>query len=147
MRRKFYILKANDTVASAVRTMKENNLGSVGVEFEDGSVGILTDRDIVMKVVLVSGDPSKVKLGDVATRHAVTIQESSSLEEAMRLMRDNGILRLVVVDGKGKPVGLLVERWVFASLVSELLGGKKKESRTWLDRYINDVTDATLMED
>jgi predicted transcriptional regulator len=117
------------------------------VEYEDFSVGILTDRDVVMKVVALSGNPSEVKLRDIAARHPITIQADASLQEAMRLMRDNGILRLIVVDGQGKPVGLLVERWVFASFVSEMLGDKKPEAHSWLDRYIQDVTDAALMED
>jgi len=147
MRRKFYILKADDSVADAVKMMKDNNLGSVGVEYEDSSVGILTDRDVVMKVVAISGNPSEVRLRDIAVRHPVTVHEDSSLQEAMRLMRDNGILRLVVVDGQGKPVGLLVERWVFAAFVSEMLGDKRPEAHSWLDRYIQDVTDAALMED
>jgi CBS domain-containing protein len=147
MRKKFYILKADDSVATAVRLLKDNNLGSVGVQFEDSSVGILTDRDIVLKVVAAGADPLKVSLGDIATRHPATVSLNSSLEEAMRLMRDNGILRLIVVDAQEKPVGLLVERWVFASFVSEVLGDRRAGAKRWLDRYIQDVTDAALMED
>jgi acetoin utilization protein AcuB len=147
MRKKFYILKGDDTVASAVKVMKENSLGSVGVQFGGGQVGIVTDRDIVMKVVSVSGDPMKVKLQDIAVRNPVTISQDASLEEAFKLMRDNVILRLIVLDGKNKAVGLLVERWVFASFVSEVLGEKRKEPHGWLERYVRDVTDAALMED
>jgi CBS domain-containing protein len=147
MRKKFYILKADDTVATAVKVMKDNNIGSVGVQFGSGPVGIITDRDIVMKVVYVSGDPAKVKLQDIAVRNPVTVQQDASLEEAFRLMRDNGILRLIVLDGKNRPVGLLVERWVFASFVSEVLADKRAEPQGWLDRYVRDVTDAALMED
>jgi predicted transcriptional regulator len=147
MRKKFYILKADDTVATAVKVMKENNIGSVGVQFENGPVGIVTDRDIVMKVVSVSGDPAKVKLQDIAVRNPITVSQDASLEEAFKLMRDNGILRLIVLDDRSRPFGLLVERWVFASFVSEILGEKREEPHGWLDRYVRDVTDAALMED
>lgn len=147
MRKKFYIMSADDSVSAAVNVMKEKNLGSVGVRFGVGPVGIVTDRDIVMKVVSVSGDPMKVKLQEIAVRNPVTIRQDAPLKEAFKLMRDNGILRLIVLDAEGNPVGLLVERWVFASFVSEVLGDKPEEPHGWLDRYIRDVTDAALMED
>jgi len=147
MRKKFYILKAEETAAGAVKVMKDNNLGSVGVRFDDGSVGILTDRDILMKVVSESLEPSKVKLQDISVRNPVTVNRDASLGEALKLMREEGILRLIVVDDKSRPVGLLVERWVFASFVSEYLGDKEPLPKSWLERYIRDVTDAALMED
>lgn len=147
MRKKFYILKAEETAAGAVKVMKDNNLGSVGVRFDDGSVGILTDRDIVMKVVSESLEPSRVKLQGIAIRNPVTVNRDASLGEDLKLMGKKGILRLIVVDDKGKPVGLLVERWVFASFVSEYLGDKEPLAKSWLERYMRDVTDAALMED
>ena len=95
MRKKFYILKAEETASGAVKVMKDNNLGSVGVRFDDGSVGILTDRDILMKVVSESLEPSKVKLQDISVRNPVTVNRDASLGEALKLMREEGILRLI----------------------------------------------------
>lgn len=146
MRKKFYIMKGEETVASAVALMKDNGIGSVGVRFSDGHVGILTDRDVVIKVVAAASDPGKVLLKDVAVKEPVTVSQDASLEEAFKLMRDNGILRLIVVDDSKKPVGLLVERWVFAAFVTELLGDKGKKHLGWMYRYINDVTDAAFRE-
>jgi predicted transcriptional regulator len=148
MRKKFYIVMGEQSVADAAELMKKNNLGSLGVDLGGGQLGILTDRDIVMKVVAEMKDPLKTKLKDVATLHPVTVNENASLEECLRLMRDHGILRLIVVDSKGKPVGLLVERWVFLSFVNELVGARHAEpqAQSWMDRYIHDVTDAALRE-
>jgi len=142
MRKKFYVLDGSETVAKAARLMKEKGLGSLGVNLSDGSLGILTDRDVVYKVVAEGKDPSSLKLEDVATPHPVSVTMDASLEQAMKLMRDNNILRLVVVDPDGRPVGLLVERWVFLALANELLGRPREGPRGWLEQYINDVTEA-----
>ena len=97
---------ATTTVADAARAMRDNDVGDVLVE-RDGSVcGIVTDRDIVVRVVAQDSDLNQVSLGDICTDTLVTLSPTDSVEDAVRLMRTKAIRRLPICDD-GKPVGIV----------------------------------------
>jgi CBS domain-containing protein len=86
--------------------MRDRDIGDVLV-VDDGSVrGIVTDRDIVVRCVADGGDTRKAKVGDVCSSELTTVSSDASIEEAARIMRDNALRRLPVVD-RGKPVGIV----------------------------------------
>ena len=69
-------------------------------------VGILTDRDIVVRVVAEGLDPAVVRVGEVASRDPVTVGSDQALDEAMELMARHRVRRLPVVDD-GRLVGVV----------------------------------------
>jgi CBS domain-containing protein len=86
--------------------MRDRDIGDVLV-VDDGSIcGIVTDRDIVVRCVAEGGDPRSAKVGDVCSADLTTISSDAPIEEAARIMRDNALRRLPVVD-RGKPVGIV----------------------------------------
>ncbi len=100
--------RPGDTVVDAARKMAQYNIGSVVVVDEKGViVGILTEGDIVRRVVARGLDPSKTLVGDVMTRNPVTIFSDASLAAAADLMKRKGIGHLPVVDEKGRLVGII----------------------------------------
>jgi CBS domain-containing protein len=100
--------KPNDTIVDAARKMAQYNIGSVVVVDEKGViVGILTEGDIVRRVVARGLDPSKTLVGDVMTRNPVTIFSDASLVAAADLMKRKGIGHLPVVDNDGRLVGII----------------------------------------
>jgi CBS domain-containing protein len=100
--------KPSDTVVEAARKMAQYNIGSVVVVDEKGViVGILTEGDIVRRVVARGLDPSKTLIGDVMTRNPVTIFSDASLAAAADLMKRKGIGHLPVVDNDGRLVGII----------------------------------------
>jgi len=101
--------KASDTVQHVAEIMKENDISSVMVIEKGDGVGIVTERDILIKIVAESKDPRKVKLEDIMTSPLITIKPGSDIEEAARIMRDRDIRRLIVADKNGKVIGILTE--------------------------------------
>ena len=93
-------------LSDAAGYMRDRNIGDVLV-VDDGSIrGIVTDRDIVVRCVADGGDVRTAKVGDVCTPDLMTVPADATIEEAARLMRDNALRRLPVVD-RGRPVGIV----------------------------------------
>ena len=100
-------LPESTTVREAAETMRANDIGDVVVVDDNGTLsGILTDRDIVVRVVAEGRDPRATRIGDVASRDLTAVSPDDPVDRAVQLMRDKAIRRLPAVD-KGKPVGIV----------------------------------------
>jgi CBS domain-containing protein len=98
---------ADATLADAAREMKQDDVGAVLVR-DNGSVsGILTDRDIVVRAIAEGRDPSSTKVSDVASRDVKTLTPDSSVEDAIKIVREQNVRRIPVVDDAGKPQGIV----------------------------------------
>ena len=99
-------LPATSLVVDAARAMRDADIGDV-IVIEDGRIcGIVTDRDITVRGVAEGRDIARLKLADVCSRVLTTVSPKDSVDDAVRLMRENAIRRLPVVEG-GKPVGVV----------------------------------------
>jgi len=97
------------TVAEAAREMRDGDVGSV-VIVENGKVtGIVTDRDIAVRVVAEGKSPESTTVGEIASRELVTIDPQQDLDEALRLMARHQVRRLPVVEEDGKLVGIVAQ--------------------------------------
>src|SRR4051794_11985103 len=91
---------ANESVQDAARRMKELDVGALPICGEDNRLkGMLTDRDIVVKVLAEGRDPSATRAGELGQGKPVTIGADDSVEEALRTMKDHKVRRLPVIDG------------------------------------------------
>ena len=88
----------SDFVMTAAKTMRANDIGDVVVLEDNRLFGILTDRDIVVRVLAQAGNPNTTMVGAICSRDLTTIAPTASIGEAVRLMRDKAIRRLPVVD-------------------------------------------------
>jgi CBS domain-containing protein len=94
------------TVADAAREMRDGDVGSV-VVVENGSVaGIVTDRDIAVRVVAEGLDPAATRVSEVATMNPVTLTVDQTVDDAIRLVREQDIRRIIVVQD-GRPAGIV----------------------------------------
>ena len=94
------------TVFDAAQAMRDSNIGDV-IVVRGGSVrGVLTDRDIVVRVVAEGRDPHDVKLGEVFSAGVVTVNPDDSVDSIVTLMREKAIRRVPVVEGS-RPVGIV----------------------------------------
>jgi CBS domain-containing protein len=89
--------------------MKDEDVGLAPIVEGDRLVGTLTDRDIVTRVVAEGKDPQTVTVREVASTDLVTIDPEQKLDEALKLMAQNQIRRLPVVEEDGKLVGVLAQ--------------------------------------
>jgi CBS domain-containing protein len=114
----------NDTVLDAARKLKELDVGSLPICGEDDRLkGMLTDRDIVVKVLAEGKDPSSTKAGELGQGdgQTVTIGADDSINEALRTMIDHKVRRLPVIDGR-KLVGIVSQADVATNIDEEKVG-------------------------
>jgi CBS domain-containing protein len=94
------------TLQDAAREMKGGEIGAVLVEDNGSVAGILTDRDIVVRAIAEGRDPSSTKVSDVATRDVKTLTPDSSVEDAIKIVREQNVRRIPVVQD-GRPAGIV----------------------------------------
>jgi len=96
-------------VRSAAELMARDNVGSLPVVEETGAlVGIVTDRDIVVRVVAAGHDVDKINVGEILTAHPTMVFPDDPLDQAMELMAEHQVRRLPVVYD-GQLVGMLAQ--------------------------------------
>src|SRR5215217_2354561 len=90
----------NDTVLDAAKRLAELNVGAMPIcGADDRLKGMLTDRDIVVKVLAQGKDPASTKAGELGEGKPVTIGADDSVDEALKTMADHKVRRLPVIDG------------------------------------------------
>jgi CBS domain-containing protein len=93
------VLDVRRSVEDAAATMRDEDIGDVLVS-EDGVLcGMLTDRDIVARVVAAGRDPSTTPLGSVCSREVHVLGPDDTVEDAVMVLRDHAVRRIPVVDG------------------------------------------------
>ena len=115
-----------DTVLEAARQLASRNIGSMPICGDDDKLkGMVTDRDIVVKVVAEGRDPASVTAGDLAQGEIVTVDADASIEDALQLMSERQIRRLPVLEDR-RLAGVVAQADLARSLpdaqVGELLG-------------------------
>jgi len=99
------IASAEDTLFDAAQKMRHADAGVLPITAQDGTViGMLTDRDIVLRAVAGGGDPKTMRVGDVMTADPVTCRPDCPLDDAVNTMRDRQIRRLLVTQEHNKNV-------------------------------------------
>lgn len=98
------------TVKRVVEIMVQRNIGSVIVVSSSSGLGMLTERDILSKVIVKGLDPSKTIVRDVMTKPLVTIGKDATIWDAAELMGRHHIRRLPVTDKDGEIVGVITTR-------------------------------------
>jgi CBS domain-containing protein len=95
-------------VLEAAKAMRDRNIGNVIVTRAGRVLGILTDRDIVVRCLAQGKDARSCTCGEVSSSEDLaTIARNALPEQAVNLMRERAVRRVVVVDGAAKPVGII----------------------------------------
>jgi CBS domain-containing protein len=102
-------IDADKPVAYAAKMMRDEDVGLAPIVEGQKLIGTLTDRDIAIRVVAEGKDPQTTIVRDVATKRFVTIDSDQDLDEALRLMADNQVRRLPVLDQDGKLTGIVAQ--------------------------------------
>ncbi len=116
-------LDQQDTILHAARRMADTHVGALPVLGEGGRLlGLITDRDIVLKVVAIGLDPAETRAGDLRQADVVTVSPDASLEEAVRLLRENDVRRIPVLDDEEQLIGVISEADLARALPPEQAG-------------------------
>jgi len=101
------VVRPDSSVREVVATMNKFNIGSIVVVQGDRPVGIITERDILRRIVEPCLAPEMLTARQVMTSPVITIDENASIDEAARLMAKKGVKKLLVTRGNDQLVGIL----------------------------------------
>lgn len=99
-----------DTAGQAARLMRREHLGSIPVISDERSrtlIGIVTDRDLAIKVVAETRDPNHTQIFDVMTRAIIVCRGADDVSTAIKAMREYQIRRVPIVDFDGRIIGII----------------------------------------
>jgi CBS domain-containing protein len=100
-------LPAETTIDEAAKAMRDRNIGDVVVTEGPALAGVVTDRDIVVRAVAERRDPGSTPIGTITSRDMIMVQQDATASEAVRMMRDRAVRRLLVCDRDRQLVGIL----------------------------------------
>src|SRR5262245_4918065 len=128
----------DEKVLEAARRMRDRQVGTVIIVDEQRPVGILTDRDLTVRVLAAGLDPRVTRVSDVMTPSPTTVREDDSIEAALGYMRAGRFRRLPVVGQDGRLLGILALDDVLAMVTDELaeIGPllRREAPHRWLGR-------------
>jgi CBS domain-containing protein len=102
-------LTPDSTIVEAARAMRDEDAGIMPVVDNDRLAGVITDRDIAVRVVAEGRDPNSTSARDAMSDRVVTVDPAQDLDEAMRLMGEHQVRRLPVCEEDGRLVGMLAQ--------------------------------------
>ena len=104
--------QAEDTVVSVAQLMKEQDVGPIPIVDDlttNRLQGIVTDRDLAMKVVAEGRDPNNTKVREVMTSDVVTVRQDDDIQTALDAMTQHQLRRILVVDDNENLVGIIAQ--------------------------------------
>jgi CBS domain-containing protein len=120
-RKEVVTVKSGTTVKEVAKLMEEKNIGSVVIDGEGEKFGIVTDRDILLRVLSKNLDPNTAPIDDVMTWELVLIlREDTGLFEALEQVKKSAVRRFPVVNAEGNLVGIITLDDIITLLGKEL---------------------------
>lgn len=95
------------SIRELATTMDDEEVGSVVITDGETPIGIVTDRDLTVRVLAAERDPSALRAEDVMTTELCTVERTAGFYRATELMAQHGVRRLPVCDGAGELVGII----------------------------------------
>ena len=117
------VARRDSTIEDAACKMAEHDIGSLPICDDDGRLeGMITDRDVTVKVVAAGRDPRTTTVGEISQESdVVTIGADDSIEDALRTMKEHAVRRLPVIDGH-KLVGMVSQADIAKNAPKEATG-------------------------
>ena len=99
-------LTSNTGLLDVARQMLEYDIGDVLITENERIIGVVTDRDIVIRALAAGRDPASTTAGEIASRELITLRPDDQLDRAVELMREHAVRRLPVCQD-GRPIGMV----------------------------------------
>jgi CBS domain-containing protein len=99
-------MASTDTVSAVAKAMKEHGVGTALVLADGQLSGLVTDRDIAVRVLAENRDPGTTLVGEICSREVAVLSPDDGVEQAERLIRERAIRRIAVLQD-GIPVGMV----------------------------------------
>ena len=120
-------IECNDTVLNACNIYRDCKIGCLVVTCNSGSIGLITERDLIERTICDQKDPEKTKIKDIMTTDIITIHALEKIEKAIEIMIKNNIKKLPVVM-KGDIVGIIT--------VTDISRARPDLSKRFIDTWV-----------
>lgn len=100
-------IQPRQNVRDAALLMRDRHVGAVLVVDGDRPVGIVTDRDLVMRAIIESRDPNTTPVRDVMSAGLTVVSSDQKIDDAVIAIRTAGVRRLPIVDAAGRAIGIV----------------------------------------
>ena len=142
MSRDIVSIDCNKTVYDACKVYSQNKVGSLVVMDKNITVGIVTERDTIERVILENRNPKTTKVRDIMSKNLITIYALAPIEKAAKIMKENGIKKLPVIMNN-EIVGILTETDLSRTIdaFSEAIGNLFEfygDSRETIEKIMDD---------
>jgi CBS domain-containing protein len=117
-------VQADATLQSAAEKMRQLDVGSLPVCQGNHLVGMITDRDITIRAVAIGSDPAKAMVHEAMTPDVVCCSVNDEVEEAARIMQDNQVRRILVVNEANELIGITSIGEVATATGDRMLAGE-----------------------
>ena len=107
MTRQVVYLPEATMLDEAAQVMRDQGIGDVVVTRGPTMIGVVTDRDIVVRAIAENLPPTSTALGDITSHELIMVEQSATVDEAVQAMRERAVRRLLVCDADRKVVGIL----------------------------------------
>ncbi|MDY7088962.1 MAG: CBS domain-containing protein [Actinomycetota bacterium] len=107
MTRQVVYLPEATMLDEAAQVMRDRGIGDVVVTRGPTMIGVVTDRDIVVRAIAEALPPKTTSLGDITSHELIMVEQSATVDEAVQAMRERNVRRLLVCDADRKVVGIL----------------------------------------
>jgi CBS domain-containing protein len=124
MTREVEFIQPNDSLQTAAQKMRDRDVGFLPVYEGDELVGVVTDRDIVIRGIVSGLNPGAIVGRELATAPVIHCFDDQDVEDAARLMRQNQIRRLIVLDRNNNRLVGVVSLGDLAGIVNDKTSGK-----------------------
>ncbi|GID32742.1 hypothetical protein Abr02nite_77250 [Paractinoplanes brasiliensis] len=107
MTRQVVYLPEATMLDEAAQVMRDRSIGDVVVTRGPTMIGVVTDRDIVVRAIAEDLPPKTTSLGEITSHELIMVEQSATVDEAVQAMRERNVRRLLVCDADRKVVGIL----------------------------------------
>ena len=124
--RKVITIDAGAPLRDAAALMRAQHVGALVVTVEaaghEQAVGVITDRDLAIEILARDLEPADVKVGQLASRHLASVPDTAGIAEAVAMMREAGVRRLLVTEQEGRLAGFVSADDLLEALAGQLGG-------------------------
>lgn len=124
----FEMIESTSSLNQAAEKMKSLNVGVLPVKEGTKLIGLITDRDIVVRALAEGRDPSSTQAKDIVSSELICCSQQDSIEDCAKLMEEKKVRRVVVCDQENTPVGIISIGDIAAKSKQEQLVGQALET-------------------
>ncbi|MEM2139022.1 MAG: CBS domain-containing protein [Candidatus Woesearchaeota archaeon] len=116
MSKKVIFLSKDKYVNEAIKVMAENSISTIVIEENNKLLGILTERDLVKKILYKEKDPKKIKIQDIMSKEPIYVYPDAPILVAANTMKEHKVRKLVVLNEKKEVIGIISQTDIINSL-------------------------------